>query len=228
MKRFLNLLVLFLAVFLASCSLYVPQTASIPLLSKPKEVQLNAGATMYFGGTVSAAFAPAEHVGAQVYASLHPGNLAYAQASLGFWNKSVSNINIELYGGVGYGTGINSVNEDFDYSDLDSKYKLYFAQFNIGQTDLTSASIDYGFGMKVGQFDGQVKYLDDDLNIQRGNNRSILFEPQAFIRLGGERLKVGFQANSCVLFNPRLDDPHFYYLPFNMGITLNYRISKAN
>jgi hypothetical protein len=210
-------------VFVTSCSVYIPQPASVPLLSEKHEFQADAGATMFLGGTISAAYAPFENIGTHVYASLHPGNSAYVQGSVGFWSKSEADVNFELYGGMGLGQGINSLDNDFNTS-LNTKYKLYFAQFNVGQTNRSSAHIDYGFGLKVGQFDAQVNYLNDNLDIQKGRNGSVLFEPQAFMRLGGERIKVGFQANTCVLFNPNQDNAHLYYIPFNMGISINYRI----
>lgn len=223
-KVFSALTLITVMILLNSCTVYVPQPAPIPLFSEEKEFQASAGVTMFMGGTISAAYAPANHLGTQIYASVHPGNIAYAQGSIGFWNRSVSNVNFEAYGGFAVGKGFTD-RESVDLSNLETQYKLYFTQFNIGQTDIGNANIDYGFGLKLGKIDANVEYLDNDFGIQNSKNGSFLIEPQAFIRLGGEQLKAGFQANSCTLFNSNPQDKNFFYIPFTMGISVCYRIA---
>lgn len=213
---------LIIVYFLASCTVYIPQSASIPLFSEKQELQASAGVTMLMGGNVSVAYAPANHLGTQLFASIHPDNSTYIQGVLGFWNKGLKNVNFEAYGGLASGHNVNSINDV--NSNLDANYLLYFAQFNVGQTNLGTAHIDYGFGLKTGLFDANVTYLDENLDVRQKRSSPILVEPQAFLRLGGENLKAGFQINTCRIINQSNEEHHLFYLPFIMGVSLNYHL----
>jgi hypothetical protein len=218
--------VLSITIFLLlnSCTVYLPQPASIPLMNQKNEVQLSGGVTMLGGVDGSVAYAPGQHVAMQVYGSLHTTQISYFQGAIGYCTKSKSDINFEIYGGVGSGNG-----DSFGFNSFNNAnggYMLYFAQGNFGQTNLGSAHLDYGFGLKSGIFDISVKDNTSSLPITYNSN-SWLIEPQAFVRMGGERLKVGFQLNVVGIFDTNSNNPVVFYYPVNFGLSINYRITPS-
>lgn len=210
----------------SSCTIYEPQMVSIPLISEKNEVQLDAGVSALGGVYGSVAFAPAQHVALQVYGAVYPENTNF-QGAVGYATKTESNLNFEIYGGFGTGKGTEYTEDNTTtYSNAD--YSIYFVQANIGQTNISDAHIDYGFGFKAGTFNASIK---DNLytTIEPYYTNGILIEPQAFVRMGGERFKVGFQMNGTKIFIDTVKDPLFneFYLPFNFGLSLNYRFAPS-
>lgn len=209
---------------LNSCTIYEPQMVSIPLMSEKNEVQLSGGFSMLGGVSGSVAFAPAEHVALQVYGSAYPEN-TNIQASVGFYTRTNSDLNFEVYAGFGSGNGSEYADLTYTYSNPD--YLLYFAQANFGQTNQGSAHIDYGFGIKAGVFEAHMK--DNGMtNPKPYSTSAFLIEPQAFVRFGGEHFKVGFQMNGTKIFL-QPDNALFneFYIPYNMGLCLTYRFAPS-
>jgi hypothetical protein len=209
---------------LNSCTIYLPQPASIPLMNTKNEVQLSGGVTMLGGVDGSVAYAPGQHVAMQLYGSLHTTQISYFQGAIGYYMKSKSALNFEIYGGIATGNG-----ENFGFNSLNNAnggYMLYFGQTNIGQTNLGSAHIDYGFGLKSGMFDVTINDYFSSLPAKY-NTTSWLIEPQGFIRMGGEKLKVGFQINIVTIFTENNSNPMIFYYPANFGLSINYRITPS-
>ena len=209
---------------LPSCTTYLPQTASIPLMNEKNEVHVSGGLTMLGGIDGLVAFAPADHVALQAYCSLHSDETRYYQGAVGYFTKSKEDLNFEIYAGVGGGNGNNYESDNNGYVNGD--YLLYFAQANLGQTNMSRAHIDYGFGIKAGMFDANITDYSDPVPVYKANN-SLLIEPQAFIRLGGEKFKVGFQLNVARIFNLTKGTPTLFYCPVNFGISMNYRFAPS-
>lgn len=209
---------------LSSCTTYLPQTASIPLMNEKNEVHVSGGLTMLGGIDGSVAYAPADHVALQAYASLHSDEIRYYQGAVGYFTKSKEDLNFEIYGGVGGGNGNNYESDNNGYVNGD--YLLYFAQANFGQTNTSKAHIDYGFGLKAGMFDAKIINYSDPVPVYNTNN-SLLIEPQAFMRLGGQKFKVGFQLNVSRIFNLTNDAPTLFYYPVNFGMSMNYRFAPS-
>jgi hypothetical protein len=207
-----------------SCTIYEPQMVSIPLMSEKNEVQLNGGFSFLGGGYGSVAFAPAQHVALQVYGSIYPENTNF-QGSVGYCTKNQSDLNFEIYGGLGSGIGSDYDDGITTYSNAD--YLLYFVQANFGQTNMGSAHIDYGFGLKTGLFDASVK---DKIitSVEPYHTNGFLIEPQAFIRMGSKNIKGGIQINGTKIFlNSHTDLFSEFYVPFNFGLSINYRIAPS-
>lgn len=226
LHTFLILIPAGILVLVSSCTIYEPQMVSIPLISVKNEVQLDAGVSALGGVYGSVAFAPAQHVALQVYGAVYPENTNF-QGAIGYATKTKSDLNFEIYGGFGTGKGTKYTDDNSTtYSNAD--YSIYFVQANIGQTNQGSAHLDYGFGFKAGTFYASIK---DNLytTIEPYNTNGILIEPQAFVRLGGERFKVGFQMNGTKIFSGTVKDPLFneFYLPFNFGLSLNYHFAPS-
>jgi hypothetical protein len=58
-------------------------------------------------------------------------------------------------------------------------------------------------------------------------NNSLLVEPQAFVRMGGEKFKAGFQVNSSRIFNINNQTSILLYYPINQGLSINDRIAPS-
>lgn len=210
--------------FVESCTIYLPQPASIPLMNEKNEVQLNGGFTFLGGVNGSVAFAAGDHVALQAYGAVHPEQINYFQGSVGYYTKNKSDLNFEIYAGLGAGNGTDW---GFDNTELyNGDYLLYFAQANIGQTNLGSAHIDYGFGLKSGLFDAYVTDYSISNPVYYTNN-SLLIEPQAFMRLGGEKFKIGFQVNGTRIFNLSNEESVMLYYPMNFSVSMNFRIAPS-
>lgn len=205
-----------------SCALYLPQPASIPLMSTQNEAQFNGGVTLYGGLNASAAYSPGQHVAIQAYGSVHPSNIYYAQGALGYYTKTKSNINFEIYGG--YGGGKGSAFDFENYDSLAGKYSLYYIQANIGQTDIGSLNFDYGLGIKTGIFNTTMENYSTLYPVNDLNN-TLLIEPQIFMRMGGEKLKFGMQINATEIVNLENNNSIKFYYPFNCALSINYRIA---
>jgi len=209
-----------------SCTIYEPQIVSIPLMCEKNEVQLNGGFSILGGVYGSAAYAPGNHVALQIYGAAYPDNSNF-QGTIGFYTKNKSAQNFEVYAGYGNGKGTEYTDSNNKHVYSNADYSLYFLQANFGQTNMGSAHIDYGFGIKTGIFDVTVK---DDLFTTSTpyQNSALLIEPQAFVRMGSEKFKVGFQMNGTKIFiNRDVDLSYEFYYPFNVGISLNFRIAPS-
>lgn len=226
-KFIIPVTLLIVSVFLLlaeSCTIYLPQTASIPLMNERNEVQISGGFTSLAGVNGSVAFAPGDHVALQAYGSMHTSEIRYYQGSVGYYTKSKSNINFEIYAGLAAGNG-----NDLGYGDevyVNGDYQLYFAQANVGQTNLGKAHIDYGFGLKTGMFDAKVIDYTHTYPLHYTNNFWLL-EPQSFVRMGGEKFKVGFQANGTWIFNMNNQTSMLLFYPLNLGLSINFRIAPS-
>jgi len=223
-----SILLVFLLIWvlslMQSCTVYMPQTASIPLMSEVGELQLSAGGTNLLGACASVAYAPAEHFAIQAYGSTYFGDINYAQACMGYFTKTKLNSNFEIYGGVGTGNGSELFNSE--NLNREGKYMLYFAQANFGKTNQGNAHMDYGLGLKSGMF--EAKIFDHKQSSIPYINHSLMIEPQAFIRLGTDRFKVGFQVNGLWIQNLSKESYHdILFYPLNLGVNLSYRFSTT-
>jgi hypothetical protein len=208
-----------------SCAIYEPQPVSIPLMQEKNELQLSGGVSMLAGISGSVAFAPAQHVALQVYASAYPENTNF-QGSIGYFTKTKTNLNFEIYAGIGNGIG-TKITDDSSSTYHNADNLIYFVQSNIGQTNLGRAHIDYGFGLKTGYFEAKVKEALFD-NITPYTTNGFLIEPQAFMRMGSERLKVGFQLNGTRIFlDKEKKDFSDFYNRLNFCVSINYRIAPS-
>lgn len=208
-----------------SCAIYEPQPVSIPLMQEKNELQLSGGVSMLGGVNGSVAFAPAQHIALQIYASAYPQNNNF-QGSIGYFTKTKTNLSFEIYTGFGKGKG-TEITDDSSSTFSNADNLIYFVQSNIGQTNLGRAHIDYGFGLKTGYFEAKVKEALFE-NITPYTTTGFLIEPQAFMRMGSERLKVGFQLNGTKIFLDK-DRKEFsdYYNRLNFCVSINYRFAPS-
>jgi hypothetical protein len=94
-------------------------------MNEKNEVQLSGGFTSLGGVNGSVAFAPGNHVALQAYGSMHTNEIRYFQGSVGYYTKSKSDMNFEIYAGLAGGNGNDLGFDDEVYVNGD--YLLYFA-----------------------------------------------------------------------------------------------------
>ena len=218
-----HLLLLFL---ISSCCVYHPQTADIPLIKRKNDLRIDAGISLIPTMHSTISYGLTNKIAIQVYASTSGDERKYLHLATGLYKAYENQIVMELYGGFGYGYG--DAYKDSNPGNLYGNYQIYFLQYNMGNYSNKSGHLEFGFGIKSGYFHSN---LTDRNYYSWGSEtgpyisykeNSLLLEPQAFFRIGGERLKFSFKAGGCRIF--KLTHPNIF-IPtanLNIGLGLNY------
>lgn len=221
---------LFTSMLYASCKVYVPQTATVPLMTAKHELQLSGGITVPPAITGSVAFSPFSHVALQVHGFIAPQGSAYYQGMIGYYWKNHQSLNFEVYGGLAKGEG--KAMKVSGSPSLNGNYSVYFTQLNIGQNGVGSRNLDYGIGLKAGIFSIRVSdngyYENMELDPILYNNKYYLIEPMAFLRVGKDPIRLGIQVNGVALINALSKQGPIPYHTIALGVSLNYRLLKSN
>jgi hypothetical protein len=225
MKKILVYSIL-IAISAMSCCVYHPHMVDIPLISKKGDVRLNAGISMVkWHATVSAGIS--KWIALQTYGSTNGEKEYYVQQSVGYFKALENRKVMEIYTGFGYGYG--DAYNDANPGDLFGNYQVYFTQFNFGKINCDFAHADFGFGLKTGLIHSK---LTDRGYYERVypplehppvyTDNSIFIEPQIFVRLGGEHLKVNLQVGATGVRKLTNKDKYLPTLPVNIGLGINY------
>lgn len=220
--------ILIICMVCASCKVYVPQTAPVPLMTAKHELQLSGGITVPPAITGSVAFSPFNHIALQAHGFLAPQGSAYYQGMIGYYWKNLQNLNFEVYGGLAKGEG--KAMKVTGAPSLNGNYSAYFTQLNIGQNGIGNRNLDYGIGIKAGIF--SIKVIDNgyyenmELDPMSYKNKYYLVEPMAFLRIGKGPLRLGIQVNGVALINALSKQGQIPYHTIALGVNLNYRILK--
>jgi hypothetical protein len=224
-KIYIGFFLLILATL--SCKIYTPQTAPIPLMNEKNELQLVGGVSFPVGITGSVAYSPLHHLALQAHAFSAPQKTNYFQGMAGYYWKNKQNLNFEIYSGYAKGRG-KAMKAVGDIS-MDGEYEVGFVQFNVGQNHIGAGNMDYGFGLKAGYSGFNITdhgyYENISLYPVNYNNRYLLLEPMAFLRLGKGRLKTCFQINGTSLINTTLKQEQIPYHSIALGVSMVYKMS---
>lgn len=225
MKRVLVCLVLVMLMMM-SCVVYHPHVVDIPLLAKKGDARLNGGISLLkYHGTLSVAVS--DKIAVQAFGDLNGDHQYYLQQAVGYY-KDLGNKKVrEIYTGFGYGYG--DAYNDAKAGDLYGNYQVYFTQFNFGKIDCEFANADLGFAFKAGILHSKLtdrnyyatEFPYESSGIYRDN--CFLIEPQGFIRIGGEKMKICLQAATTGIYKFTNKDLWFPYFIFNFGLGFNYR-----
>ena len=228
-------------VFIAvSCTLYMPQTAPIPMMKEKGELQIDGGITFLPGIQGSAAWSPVNHLAVQGHAFTDLGSVQYSQAALGYYNELPKIFRYEVYGGAGFGDGTYyhpAHGDAYDW-EMNNSYNLYFLQLNAGRTAGKKQWFEYGLSLKSGMMDQNIHHsgyeIDENYNGYQFNwhydKKSILLEPSAFLRFGDE-FRIGLQVNYANIIPLTYKSEFYDYSPFSVAFTMGFRlntISKKN
>ena len=207
-------------------SFYNPQPVDIPLIKEKGDVRVDVGyfmmpdlnyinnsdsviSSLGVHGTFSAGLT--DNVAIQTYLSLDVFSKFHLQTALGLFQGFENKTVVEMYGGFGYGNGL--------WGESKNDYFLTFTQFNIGQSDLGRAHIDYGLGLKGGFLFANSSTFSSSTFYQ---NSGWIFEPSVVFRVGGRRAKYSVKLN-YLRTNTIADE---YYFPFSVSMGANFRAGK--
>jgi hypothetical protein len=224
---------LLISLGMSNCLVYHPQTVDIPLISKKKDLRVDAGISLIpsVHGTIS--YGLTDKLAIQGFGSTgsedngNPKNRYYLQAATGFYKNKGNNKVLELYGGFGYGYG--DAYKDAHPGNLFGNYQLYFAQLNYGKIASDISNFEIGFGIKTGYLHSELtdknyyNWVSETGPFASYNYECILLEPVGFIRMGGKKLKLSINLGSTLIYKFGDKDRFFPYHQINLGLGLNYR-----
>ena len=223
-------------VLLTSCATYAPQVVDIPLIKEKGDIRIDAGCFFLapdregyvgYGGHTTISAGLTNMLAVQGYASGDVMGKNHIQGALGLFRGLENKTVIELYSGYGYGAGLNfdRINENENKYKNKNKnknsYHLAFTQFNIGKTDLGSAHIDYGFGLKGGYLHNNPAEILENSPFQKRNGWIV--EPSVFFRFGGKKVKFSTIINYLWTEAIRND----YYFPLSVSVGVNFHLGKT-
>lgn len=222
-----QLLIVIIATFFLSGCAYGPAMTDIPLISEKGDMLLNAGVCPHLGTYTTLSYGVTDKVAIQAHANYEESySFGYSsvQGAVGLYRNLGNNRIIEAYTGLGYGAGWKYKDVEDEYYDISSNYGLLFSQFNYGKNGTGKHNFERGVSVRFSGLYATAIDADNKPNHQYKKGY-ITFEPSAFFRFGGEKLKVGMQFGSVV---PLLDDnthPDIVTYGLNLGLSVNYRIA---
>ena len=215
------------SVLLTSCTIYQPIVADIPLISKKNDLRVDAAVTLLPSMNATVSYGLTNNIAVQVYGRNH-GPDYYFQGAAGYYKELGNKITMEAYTGFGYGFGTSDIENGLRL--IEGNYQTYFEQFNIGKTNLGSLHLDYGIGLKFGLLHSNfydtyniVPIDTKTIPILYADN-SLLLEPTAFLRFGGEKLKFSIKLGYCWINKFTNINEYFPYDNLTLGVGLNYRL----
>jgi hypothetical protein len=212
---------------LTACSVYTNQTVDIPLINKKNELRADAGISIkeFFYGTLT--FGLTDRIALQTFYNKSYEGRFFFQNAVGYF-RDLGNRNImEVYSGFAYGH-TDAGNHDVP-TRLKGPYQLYFTQFNFGKINCQFANGYFGIGIKAGYLHSNLENLNYFTHYSQYTGpweplvvNSFLFEPNAFLRIGGKKLKFSLKLGSCFHYQFINKDKKLPVDQLNIGLGLNY------
>ena len=223
-----NLIIVVAVMLLSSCAAYYPQVVDIPLIKEKGDIRIDAGCFLApnfhgsanLGGHTTISAGLTNRVAVQGYASADMLGRSHIQGALGLFKGFENKTVIEMYGGYGYGAGLES-DDSSNKNKINNSYQLAFSQFNIGKTNLGSAHIDYGFGLKGGYLHNNFAEILEDSPFQ--GKKGWIVEPSVFFRFGGKKVKFSTKVN--YLWTEIIKNN--YYFPLSVSLGVNFHLGTA-
>ena len=205
----------------ASCGIYHPQLAEVPLIDHKGDIRFTAKATSPAMVNASISAGLTNHIAAQIHTDIclfeDISNINYSHFALGYYQPFGKAV-LEGYAGAGFNYG--------DITDYARSFRsrgksiIPFVQVNYGWTNLTKAHIDVGAAVKAGIMYPHFSTDFDDGHYVQTNSKAGFVEPQLFFRIGGENVKFSLQAGWCHVVMRRAETQWWYPFTVGMGITV--------
>lgn len=233
----------FLIFLLTSGGIYDPQMVDVPLISEKADFRIDAGYSSLSSSFATFSYGLTNKLSVQTYGSYSNANQYYLQGSIGLHKELGKKKVLELFAGYGYGIG-NGSNDSipgnphygsgssyYGYMDmgfLEGSYQQYFTQINYGMVKCDFANMDFGIGLKAGFMHSNFtdkfyyRFYSTDNHFDTYSDNSLLIEPLAFVRLGGEHLKLSFKAGNSWIYKFTNKDHVIPFNRVNVGVGLNY------
>lgn len=217
---------LLLLLCISSCCVYHPQSADIPLIKKKNDLRIDAGISLVPTIHSTISYGLTNKIAVQAFGSTGGDDRKYFQLATGLYKAYENQMVMELYGGFGYGYG--DAYKDSNPGNLYGNYQIYFLQYNLGHYSIKPGHLEFGFGIKSGYFHSNLtdrnyySWVSETGPYSTSKENSILLEPLAFFRVGGERLKFSFKAGGCRIFKMTHADNYIPTVDINIGLGINY------
>ncbi len=212
-----------LGLLMIGCVVYHPQTIDVPLISERGDLKIDAGISLLPSVHSTVSYGLTDKVAIQAFGSYGYDSRYYLQAAAGIYKETKPSRILELYGGYGYAY------HDANPGSLDGNYQQIFTQLNYGIISTESSNFESGVGLKIGYFHSSL----DDHNYYYPlsftgpydviNDHSILLEPIAFIRAGGDHLKFSLKLGGAFIYKLSNRDKYLPYMFINLGLGLHYQ-----
>lgn len=223
MKSTTKIIVLLAVTLLSSCAFYQPSMVDIPLITGKNDVRVDVGGSINPSVYTTVSYGLTDKIALQAFAKVSDPDRYYVQGAFGLYKSLLNNRVVEWYSGVGY--GYSKAYNDANPGNLTGNYSQIFTQLNYGKTGCRFANMDFGVGLKAG-YVGSNRLLDDSYYYQMHTSiiesHNLLIEPQAFLRLGGKKLKFSAKVGYGMLFKLFNTEKELPIDPLNLGIGLNY------
>lgn len=234
---------IFFIFIMTSGGIYQPQMIDAPLINGKADFRIDAGYSSLSSTYATFSYGLTDKLSVQTYGSYGKDDQYYLQGAIGFYKDLGQKKVLELFAGFGYGYGIvsndsipgnphyGSGTNYYGYMDmgfLEGSYQLYFTQINYGMVRCDFANMDFGVGLKAGYLHSNFTdkfyygYYSTDSHFDTYIDNSLLIEPFAFVRLGGEHLKFSLKVGNSWIYKFTNRDNSIPFNRVNVGIGLNY------
>ena len=227
-----SLVALLLSCLVASCTMYKPELANIPLIDHKGDMRLSGTLYCYpvpaYNDRIGDFFIPVPGISASFSAGItdrwaintfadFQGDVYYAHAAAGLYKEFDHSV-LEGYLGLGYGHGYT--HWDAEPATVNIDYLLPFVQVNYGW-HLNSHN-DIGFSLRTGDYIPVNTKINHPYENPTHPVQAPLIEPQIFIRYGGEKVKSQIQVGYTYLFGwPRYGLLGYYSFSIGTGISIS-------
>ena len=224
-----NLLIgLLISMIITSCCVYHPQTVDIPLIKHKHDLRIDAGISIIPTANATISYGLTNKIAIQGFGTIENEDGYYLQIAPGLYKNFKNQTIGELYAGFGFGYG--DAHRDATFGNLFGNYQIYFVQFNFGRHDSKFLKMDYGVGLKTGFFHSNLtdqnyyRWYSENGPFASYDEKSILVEPLAFARFGGEKIKFSIKVGICRIFKITNTDKYIPTQILNVGLGLNYSL----
>jgi hypothetical protein len=217
-----------ISIMMSSCIVYHTQTTDIPLISEKNDLRVDAGISIIPSAHATISYGLTDKIAIQGFGSIGSDDRYYFQGAIGIYKKYDNQKVMELYSGFGYGYG--SAYIDANPGDLYGDYQLYFGQLNYGRIASETSNVEIGFGIKTGYLHSNLTdrnyydWISENGPYKTYHDKSLLFEPVGFIKIGGDKLKFSIKLGGTMIFKFTNTDHRLPYGYVNLGFGINYRL----
>lgn len=209
------------------CVIYNPQMTDIPLIAHKGDTRLDAGISLLTSAHATVSYGLTDKIAFQGFGSIGEDNRNYFQGAAGIYQNKSNNTVLETYAGFGYGHGKSWKSPDG--VSLYGDYQLYFGQVNYGKIANEKSNFETGIGLKAGYLHTNLtdrnyyEYTSEYGPFRNVHDKSILFEPAAFIRLGGKHVRFSLKLGGTYIYKFTNIGNDLPYASLNLGLGINYR-----
>lgn len=217
-----------LSLLLSGCVIYNPQMTDIPLIAHKGDTRLDAGISILTSAHATVSYGLTDKIAIQGFGSVGEDGRNYFQGAAGIYKNLSNNTVLETYTGFGYGHGVG-----FPYAGdgrVIGNYQLYFGQVNYGKIASENSNFEAGVSLKVGYLHSNLtdenyyEYTSEYGPFGKLKDESILFEPSAFIRMGGKKIRFNLKVGGAFINKFTNTDKKLPYSHVNIGLGINYRL----